>query len=163
MWIAEPHINSKIFEEMLAEVKVEVVRQETIKSVNKKDNRITGFTTVSGKSYQAKMFIDATYEGDLMAAAKVSYAVGRESKDTYNEEYAGFYPDVVRNLTNDVMLGAYPGLGGEGPTFVHGTPTKISGLNKDGSLIEGVTRSNVIPGSGDKLTQSYTFRLAVNQ
>ncbi|CAG5005626.1 hypothetical protein DYBT9275_03618 [Dyadobacter sp. CECT 9275] len=161
MWIAEPHINSKIFEEMLAEVKIDVIRQEKIRSVNKKDGRITGFTTLSGKRYQGKMFIDATYEGDLMAAAKVSYVVGRESKGTYQEEYAGFYPDVIRNLTNDVMLEGYPGVGGEGPGFVHGTPTKISGLHKDGTLVDGVTRSAAIPGSGDNLTQSYTFRLAV--
>ena len=51
--------------------------------------RIKAITTLSGKSYQGKMFIDATYVGDLMAAAGVSYTVGREPESQYGEDMAG--------------------------------------------------------------------------
>jgi hypothetical protein len=94
MWTFEPHIAEKIYGEMLKEAKVPVVMGERLdrtegKGVKKEGNRIVEIVMESGKSYRGKMFIDATYEGDLMAAAKVTYTIGREPNSKYNETLNG--------------------------------------------------------------------------
>ena len=81
MWIFEPHVAEKIFEDFVKESDLTVVRDEWLdwaQGVKKSGSRIVSITTLSGKTYGGKMFIDATYEGDLMAAAGVDYHVGRE-------------------------------------------------------------------------------------
>src|SRR5687768_10385266 len=80
-WIFEPHAAEKVFEDLVAEHKIPVVRNEWLdraKGVKKTGARISSISMLSGKTYAGKMFIDATYEGDLMAAAGVEYHVGRE-------------------------------------------------------------------------------------
>ena len=92
MWIFEPHVAVAAFEAMIAEAKAPVVRDAWLdreKGVEKKDGRITAIRTLDGKVYRGRVFIDATYEGDLMAAAGVSYHVGRESSETYGEQWNG--------------------------------------------------------------------------
>ena len=72
MWVFEPGGAEKLFEELVAEFKISVYRDEWLdraQGVEKMGARITAITTLSGKTYRGKMFIDATYEGDLMAAA----------------------------------------------------------------------------------------------
>ena len=64
------------------------------KGVEKVGGAITSIKTLSGKRFSGKMFIDATYEGDLMAAASVSYIVGREANSVYNETYNGVQADI---------------------------------------------------------------------
>ena len=65
--------------------------------VKKIDGKIISFTTLSGKTFEGKMFIDATYEGDLMASAEVSYHVGRESSKTYDEKWNGVQTGVLHH------------------------------------------------------------------
>src|SRR5688572_18363943 len=68
MWIFEPHIAEQVFEDFVKEYDIPVQRDEWLdraKGVQKQANRITAIRTLSGKSYTGKMFIDATYEGDL--------------------------------------------------------------------------------------------------
>ena len=94
MWIFEPHVAEKIFEDYVAEHKITVHRDEWLdrtpgKGVEMKDGRIVSITMLSGKTYCGKMFIDATYEGDLMAAAGVSYTFGREANSEYGETLNG--------------------------------------------------------------------------
>lgn len=92
-WMYEPHVAEKVFLEMLNEAGVTVVLNETLKSAIKKQTVITGIKTYSGNVYCGKVFIDASYEGDLLAAAGVSYRVGREGRDEHNESLAGaIYP-----------------------------------------------------------------------
>jgi hypothetical protein len=74
------------------------------------------------------MFIDASYEGDLMAAAKVSYIVGREGRAQYGESLAGYSPMPIRPRSVEVMESECPSIGGTGPAYIHGTPASISGL-----------------------------------
>ncbi len=92
MWVFEPHVAEKILRDMLAEHKVEVIFGERLdrkKGATLDGKRLRSFRTESGKVVEGKVFIDATYEGDLMAAAGVSYAVGREPNSRYNETLNG--------------------------------------------------------------------------
>ncbi|QDT31403.1 FAD-dependent oxidoreductase [Thalassoglobus polymorphus] len=91
----EPHINQKIFHEMLSEEKsISILTQTRLVEVllNPAENKIqlAEFTDRSGQKhqFQAQIYIDATYEGDLMAAAKVPYRVGREGRDEFGESLA---------------------------------------------------------------------------
>lgn len=100
MWIFEPHVAEQVFEDFVAENNIKVYRDEWLdreNGVTKSDGKIISITTLSGKTFTGKMFIDATYEGDLMAAAGVSYHVGRESMDTYNEKWNGVQTGVLHH------------------------------------------------------------------
>ncbi len=100
MWIFEPSIAEKVFEELIAEYKIPVVRNEWLNrktGVKKSGAQIVSIKTLSGKTYLGKMFIDATYEGDLMAAAGVSYHAGRESKAQYGEQWNGVQTGVLHH------------------------------------------------------------------
>lgn len=115
MWIFEPHIAEGIFDAWLAELKISVLRDEWLDRKNgvaKSGNRITSITTLSGNIYTAKMFIDATYEGDLMAAAGVSYRIGREGKEVYGEEWNGIQVGVLHHrhhFKSDISPFVVPG------------------------------------------------------
>jgi len=88
MWIFEPHVAEQVFEDLIRENNITVLRDEWLERTNGvelQNGRILSIKTLSGATYPARMFIDATYEGDLMAAAKVSYTVGREANATYGE------------------------------------------------------------------------------
>ena len=81
-------------------LKIPIVRNAWLdreKGVKKEGDRIVSITTLDGKTYAAKMFIDATYEGDLMAAAGVDYHVGRESTSTYGEKWNGVQTGVLHH------------------------------------------------------------------
>ena len=164
MWYAEPSVNLSTFQTMLQEAGVKVITAQALKSITQEGARITSLTTSDGTTYQGKAFIDATYEGDLMAAAKVSYIVGRESTAQYGEPLAGYHPMPIRPRTVEVMESDCPSIGGKGPSYIHGTPASISGVDAQGKPIFGVyPDSKQVPGSADKLTQSYNFRICVTQ
>ena len=100
MWIFEPHAAEKVFEDMVKEHKLEVLRDEWLdrkSGVAVKDRRIVSIKTLSGKIFKGKMFLDATYEGDLMAAAGVKYHVGREGTSVYGEEWNGIQTGVLHH------------------------------------------------------------------
>jgi hypothetical protein len=100
MWVFEPHVAEKIFEDYIVENNIKVFREEWLErksGVKKIDGKIISFTTLSGKTFEGKMFIDATYEGDLMASAEVSYHVGRESSKTYDEKWNGVQTGVLHH------------------------------------------------------------------
>ncbi len=90
----EPKIALKIFKEMLDEAGVKVYTKQWLQSVSVNHGRIEAIVTRHYQSkaeqvFRGKIFIDGTYEGDLMAHAGVMYRVGRESRDEYNEPLAG--------------------------------------------------------------------------
>ncbi len=92
MWIFEPHVAEAIFERFVAEHEITVHRDEWLDrehGVTKENGRIERITMLSGRTFEGRMFIDATYEGDLMAAAGVSYTVGREPNSRYGETLNG--------------------------------------------------------------------------
>ncbi|WP_026813697.1 FAD-dependent oxidoreductase [Arenibacter certesii] len=139
MWIFEPHVAEQVFEDLISEEKIRVDRNEWLdrkNGVKMKEGRIISITTLSGKAYSGKMFLDATYEGDLMASAGVSYHVGREGKDAYGEEWNGVQTGVLHHkhwfqsdispyiIAKDPTSGLLPRISGEDPG------EKYSGDNK---------------------------------
>lgn len=149
MWIFEPHVAEQIMEDFIKENKITVYRNELLNRKNgvvMKKGRILSIRTMSGKIYTGKMFIDATYEGDLMAAARVSYHVGREASAVYGEEWNGIQTGV----------------------FQHGhhfkkeiDPYKIPG-NPASGLLAGISAEKPgINGSGDNKLQAYCFRMCL--
>ncbi len=152
MWIFEPHVAEQVFEQFIVEYKIPVVRNEWIQrknGVKKSGAQIVSIKTLSGKTYSGKMFIDATYEGDLMATAGVSYHVGRESKDQYGEEWAGVQTGVLHHKHHfDAVKDRIS------PYWIPGDPA--SGV---------LPRISTAPpgdyGAADKKLQAYCFRLCM--
>ncbi len=151
MWIFEPHAAEKVFEDFVKEYALTVHRNEWLdrsaKGLSKKGGKIRSFRTLSGKLYSGKMFIDATYEGDLMATAGVSYHVGREANSVYNEKWNGVQTEV----------------------FQHGhhfkakiSPYKIENDPSSGLLPEVSAEPAGAYGSGDKRIQAYCFRMCLS-
>ena len=93
MWTFEPHVAERVYREWMAEADVEVVYGERLDlgpgGVEKMAGRIVSIRMESGRRFAGSMFIDASYEGDVMARAGVSYHVGRESQATYDESLNG--------------------------------------------------------------------------
>ena len=156
MWIFEPHVAEQVFEELIAEYKIPVIRNEWIQRGNGRKNgvkkngaNIISFKTLSGKTYAGRMFIDATYEGDLMATAGVSYHVGRESKDQYDEQWAGVQTGVLHHKHHfDAVKSRI-------------SPYVIPGDPASGVLPRVSTAPPGEYGAADKKLQAYCFRLCM--
>ena len=94
MWVFEPHVAEQVYERLIAEHQIPVRRDAWLdrapgRGVEMQGGRIVSITMLNGQKYRGRMFIDATYEGDLMAAAGVSYHVGREANSVYDETWNG--------------------------------------------------------------------------
>lgn len=152
-WNTEPHVAEKTINEMVKEAGIKVVMEQRLQSTEREGNRIVAIKLKDGTVHRGKVFIDATYEGDLMAQAGVKYFVGRESRDAYGEELAGFRPAPLRPRTLEHMTKP-------GTAYTHGTPCELSPYDPSGKLYWGVNDKPWPPvGSGDKLVQSYNFRV----
>ncbi len=159
MWIFEPGVAEKIFEDYVREFSIPVQRDEWLdraKGVKKSGVRITSITTLSGKTYEGKMFIDTTYEGDLMAATGVAYHVGREANSVYGEEWNGSQVGILHHRHH---FGPY-GKDGSGPAL-NISPHVVPGDPKSGLL----PRISAVPpkprGEGDAGVQAYCFRMCL--
>jgi len=152
MWIFEPHAAEQVFEDFVRENKITVYRDEwldrgSVAGVLKKGGTIQSFKTLSGNVYEGKMFIDATYEGDLMAAAGVKYHVGREANSVYGETWNGVQPEVFQH-------------GHHFKTNV--SPYVVAGDPKSGLLPEVSAENIAEKGSGDNKIQAYCFRMCLS-
>jgi hypothetical protein len=145
-WTFEPHVAEAIFNDLLREHKVPVIlgrRLDLAKGVTKDGARIVAIGMETGETFRGRVFIDATYEGDLMAKAGVSYHVGREANSVYGETLNGVQ---VKNATH------------------HQFVKKIDPYVKPGDPSSGlVPRVQAGPpgrdGDGDRRVQAYNFRL----
>jgi hypothetical protein len=144
-WTFEPHVAQEVIDGMVAKAGAPVRYHEFLKSVMRDGRRIRSIRMESGLTVEARIFIDATYEGDLMAKAGVTYHVGRESNSLYNETLNGVQ---VRNLHQ----------------FEHPVdPYKVEGDPSSG-LLPGIDPSPLEPeGTGDRRVQAYNFRLCLTQ
>ena len=88
VWTYEPHVAARVTNAMLKEAGVTVLTKQPLEGVEKEGARIVSLRTAIG-THTAKVFIDATYEGDLMAKSGVVWHLGRESRDEFGESYAG--------------------------------------------------------------------------
>jgi hypothetical protein len=152
MWIFEPHAAEKVFEDFVREHDIPVHRDEWLDradGVSLAGGRITSIRMLSGKSYRGRMFIDATYEGDLMAAAGVDYHVGREAQSTYGEKWNGVQTGVLHHRHHFGVL----------KTSV--SPYRVPGDPKSGLLARISPDPPGEPGQGDKRIQAYCYRYCV--
>lgn len=153
MWIFEPHVAEKVFEDFVKENELEVLRDEWLdreNGVTLEDNRIVAIKTLSGKEFRGRMFIDATYEGDLMAAAGVSYHVGREANSVYNEEWNGVQTGVYHHRHHFMVL--------DRPI----DPYWIPGDPSSGLLPRISAEDPGVKGEGDHKVQAYCFRTCMS-
>ena len=152
MWIFEPHVAEQVFEDFVSENEIQVFREEYLdrsNGVEVTDGSITMITTLSGKEFSAPVFIDATYEGDLMAAAGVTFTIGREAGSTYDEEWNGIQ---VGTLHHQHHFGK-----------MNISPYKVPGDSTSG-VVYGVSTED--PGErleADKRVQAYNFRMCLTK
>jgi len=136
-WTSEPHVAARVTRQMLDEANVKVLIECRLKKVTKEGARITAIVT-SDRTFAAKVFIDATYEGDLMAAAGVSWTIGREGRADYGESLAGKrYPKAKMD---------------------------INGFDADGKPLPLITTTDAGPEeAGDSNVMVYSFRLCLTE
>ena len=136
-WTFEPHVAARVTMRMLDEAGVKVLTGRYLKSVTKDGGKITSLVTKNG-TFTAEMFVDGTYEGDLMAAAGVEWTIGREGREQFGESLAGKqYPK--------------PKL-------------KINGFDDDGKLLPLITTDDAgNEADGDKNVMTYSFRLCLTE
>jgi hypothetical protein len=152
MWIFEPHVAERVFEDFVREYAIPVHRDEWLdreKGVTKEKGRIAAIQMLSGKTYRGRMFIDATYEGDLLAAAGVAYHVGREAQSTYGEKWNGVQTGVLH----------------------HGHHFGVLKTPIDPYVVPGNPTSGILPrispdppgnyGAGDHRVQAYCYRMCL--
>jgi hypothetical protein len=144
-WPHEPHVGEKILLDWLEEHHVPILTQarlvESDQAVQKSGSEIQQIQLEDGKTIRAKVFIDATYEGDLLAAAGIDHAIGRESSETYGEHLNGIQAETTH-----------------AQFAVKVDPYKIPGDSTSG-LIPFIQEGGLgTPGSADKHIQAYCFR-----
>ncbi len=149
MWQFEPHVAERILEDWIAEAGVTVVRNQPIDrgrhGVQRDGTRVVAFQSSRGRRFAGRMFIDASYEGDLMAGAGVSFATGREANATYGETLNGVQ---ARNSTNHQFT-------------LDIDPYRVKG-NPASGLLPRISPARLAPdGSADDRIQAYTFRLCL--
>jgi hypothetical protein len=151
MWVFEPHVAERVFEDLIAEHQIPVYRDEWLDrgaGVRKEGARLVSIAMLSGKVFRGRMFIDATYEGDLMAAAGVRCHVGRESNDLYGEQYNGVQKDVRHH----------------GHYFKAAiSPYVVPGDNHSPLLPRISAQPPGENGQGDHRIQAYCFRMCLTQ
>ncbi len=145
--IFEPRVAEQIFNNLLTDAGVTVVqgKLDLQNGVNKTGTAITSLTLEDGREFPGSMFIDATYEGDLLPGAGVSFTIGREANATYGESYNGI--QTARAVKNQLPSGI-------DPYVVPGDPSS--------GLIAGVGSDPLgTDGEADSRLQSYCFRMVL--
>lgn len=146
MWTFEPHAAEETLKTMCRENGVRVLYEQRLANVVKNGNRITSLETEGGHVFRAAYFIDATYEGDLMARAGVSHTIGREGNAQYSE------------TLNGVHFG-HPNHNFKAPVDPFVRPGEIAS-----GLLMGISADAPgEQGQGDKHVQAYNFRLCMTQ
>jgi hypothetical protein len=155
----EPHVGRNVFEKMIADAGLPVVYNERLNrapgvGLKMQHKRIESITMLSGKTYHGRMFIDATYVGDLMAAAGVSYAVGREPESQYGEDLAGVRRGDTKPRTHYAQ--------GTKDHFIKEVDAYVQPGAPDSGLLPHVFRVEGLKnGQGDKKIQAYNYRVCL--
>lgn len=146
MWTFEPKVAARVFRDMLSETSVTVVLEERLdlkNGVRKEDTRIRSIRMESGREFAGAMFIDATYEGDLMAKAGVSHTIGREPNSAYGETLNGV--QVANSINHQFKMKVDP---------------YVEPGNPSSGLLPGIEPGPPPPdGTGDHRVQAYCYRL----
>jgi hypothetical protein len=143
-WLHEPHVAEDTFRQMLGEAGVTVFQNHRLREktgVRKEGLQLREIAMEDGASFTAKIFMDTTYEGDLMAQSGVSYTWGRESSVEYGEPLAG-----VR-----------------GTTPFHQFLVNVSPYDEQHRMFPEIAVEKAAPaGSADKKVQAYNFRMCLS-
>ena len=138
MWTFEPSSALAIMQDLAREYQIPVIYEQRldrtplpalktrVRGVRLDGRRIVAISSESGQTWRGQMFLDATYEGDLMAGTGISYTVGRESNAVYAEtlngvqtqqaKYHQFMPGVDPYVVpGDGSSGLLPGINASGP------------------------------------------------
>ena len=143
-WTFEPHVAERIFHDMLAEAGVEVRHYQHLAKVHKEGSRIVAIEMTDGTTYRARAFIDATYEGDLLAMAGVSYHVGREGCEVYKETLNGIH------------------FGDRNHDFRAWIDPYVEPGNPASGLLPLIQDEPIgVQGRGDRCVQAYNFRMCL--
>ena len=137
VYFFESSVAEKVYLALLREAGVEVRYGASVATVKKDGAKITGLTLTDGTTLDAKVFIDASYEGDLMARAGVQYAIGREAKAEFGEEAAGVRFDRI--------------------------PRQARTVDAQGRLLPGISAwaQDLKEGDAHRAPMNYNFRLTV--
>ncbi|MBX2922047.1 MAG: FAD-dependent oxidoreductase [Chitinophagaceae bacterium] len=148
-WIFEPHVAEQTFMQYLDAAGIKVLSDHYLVHAQNENSRITGIRLRNTQTSEefvvtAKMFLDCSYEGDLMAKAGVSYIVGREANSTYNETYNGVQLREKHQFPDGV------------------DPYRIPGKPESG-LLWGISNGTLAEqGAGDRKVQAYNFRICLS-
>ncbi len=159
MWTFEPSAALTVFKQMMEKENIKLVYNERLNrktGVQKTGNKISSIEMQSGKIFIGDVFIDATYEGDLMATAGVSYTLGRESNEQYGETLNG----VQANRINTTLTGSVSRNGLYHNFLTRVDPYVIKG-NPESGLLPNIVASPGIVGEGDNKIQAYCFRMCL--
>lgn len=152
-WIFEPHVAEQTFQQYISEASVPVLYGYRLAKVDRNASAITEIvvensdqpSSSTNKIVSAKIFIDCSYEGDLMAKAGVSYIVGREANSKYGETYNGVQMRDKHQFPDGI------------------DPYKVPGKPESG-LLWGIADESLQPqGTGDKKVQAYNFRICLTR
>jgi hypothetical protein len=148
----ESHVAERVFGEMLRDADVRVRLESTIAGVQRAGRRIESVTLTDGSTHRGRVFVDATYEGDLMAVVGVAYTFGRESRRHFDESLAG-----IRFVERADEVADYDG---KNRTDV---PIDVSPFDDDGTLLPGfVLPEGIVPGEADGKVMNYNFRVTLS-
>ncbi|MCL4217209.1 MAG: FAD-dependent oxidoreductase [Candidatus Hydrogenedentes bacterium] len=140
-WFFEPHVAEDAFLNWLEEAGVKVVFEQRVATVDKEGNRILSIIMEDGKRYAARIFMDTSYEGDILPRAGITYTWGREGESAYGETLAGRIPYSDK----------------------HQFPFPVNPYDENGDLLPLIYTGD--PGEvrqGDKKVQAYNFRICLS-
>lgn len=141
-WYFEPHVAERVLRDWLSEADVEIYfnHRLDLSGVTTSGGRIARIRMENGATFEASVFIDASYEGDLMSRAGVKYTWGREGREQYGESLAGRHERSAK----------------------HQFDVKISPYDDDGNLLPQVYEGDETPvGGADRKVQAYNFRMCL--
>lgn len=160
MWTFEPSAALKVYEDWIDNYAIPLVFNQQLdreNGVTKTDGKISAIKMRSGEIYHGKMFIDATYEGDLLATADVSYTIGREANAKYQETQNG-----VNTRLKDTTMTGYPAHNGINHNFVDGVDPYVVKGDPDSGLLPFINPNGPgEEGAGDHHIQAYCFRMCL--
>jgi hypothetical protein len=160
MWTFEPSAAVKVYHDMIKDLDITIVYNQRLNratGISKIANSINSITMESGDTYHGEFFIDATYEGDLLAAAGISYTLGRESNSQYGETLNG----VQANDFGKTLHGA-DSYNSVHHNFIDGVDPYIQKGDPSSGLLPFITEGGPgKEGQGDKAIQAYCFRMTL--
>lgn len=152
----EPHVAQQQLNALVGEARVEVVLNEQLDrrtGVKLAGRRIAAITTLSGRTYRGRMFIDASYVGDLLAAAGVSYTVGREANKLYGETINGAQRGDTKPRTHYTQR--------DKDHFICKVDPFVQPGDPGSGLLPGIHADQPVNGEGDARIQAYNYRLCL--